>query len=83
MKIFILFSGPLHICCYCQTMFISEEFLKKHQKKCIHLALFSILKSKLQLKRNRSNEGKIIIIIRLILLKILFKISRNWLNEIQ
>ena len=31
-------------------MFISEGFLSKHQKKCIHMAFISILKSQLNIK---------------------------------
>ena len=46
------------MCCFCKTMFISQQFLFKHQTKCVHMKLHFILKMKLQLRRKNLNEYK-------------------------
>ena len=43
-------------------MYISEEFLKKHQKKCIQMNLHLLLKIKLHLKTTVINEGKFTVV---------------------
>ena len=41
-------------------MFISEHFLEKHQKKCIHRKFLLILKTKLQLRTTKPSVRKFI-----------------------
>ena len=45
------------MCSYCKMMYISEAFLEKHQKKCIQMKIYTMLKLKLQLERKPKNTG--------------------------